>query len=311
METQTVEDVPSTAIALLRNPDPLGPSGDNSSTIANISQQWHPHSNTRLNNGFASIHANWLSYGAPAHCPDGGNISPHTDEDDKPPLEKCLTFKLIHQPQERPLRVTIHPHDCTESIVSTVRNFFGLGKSTDRLTVGVSLEDDQANTLIASWDNLKDGGIIYVRVFERLEPLSPTHGDEPGQPSVGPSSGVSRLRGPSPNGLRGRRSTPAATLGKRSPSRSTKTPDSGSQDGYSSGDGAPASSSSRTKDRSRATGISVKNIVEGSRRQHPKFSSDVSTLFGVIAHCAWLVADSCSSPGASPVCPTANTRRRV
>lgn len=326
MEIFKAEDVPSTAIALLPNPMPVGPSGDNSSTIANTSQPMRPHNNTRFNASFAMVPAHSADHDAPAH----GSVAPHTD--DIPSLGKGLTFKLIQQLHARPLRVTIWPHDTTESIVSTVRNFFGLGRPTERLSVGVSLEDDRANTLIPSWANFNDGGIVYVRIFERLEPLSPTHDDGPGHPSVGlPESagaldmapwaqrqhisglsyGVSRVRSPSPNDLRGRRSTPTAILGKRSRSPPTKKSHSGSQDGYSSGDSAPASSSSRTKDRSRATDISVENIVEGGRRKLAKFSSAVSTLFGVIAHCAWLVADSSSSPGASSVCPAANARRYI
>jgi len=330
MEISKSNDVPCTATALLHSPRPLGPSGDDSPALPHTSQPLLRHGKTKFNS-FTMVTTHSTGYDTPAYRPDGGSVSPHTHT---PPLGKSVTFELIISKDSQfharlPLRVTIFPHDTTDSIVTTVRSFFGLYAPTGSPNVGISFEDVRANTLIARWDNFHDRDVIYVRVIEELGPLSPTHGgyvDDRVFPSAGlhmvpraqqphgehisgPLSGVSRVRSPSPTGLRGRRITPTAISGKNSRSRSAKKSHSGSQDGYSSGDGAPASSSSRTKDHPHTTEISVENIVEGGRRKRAKFDSSVSTLFGVIALCL-VVADS-SSPGASSLCPAANARRHV
>jgi hypothetical protein len=47
--------------------------------------------------------------------------------------------------------------------------------------------------------------------------------------------------------------------------------------GYSSGDGAPSSTSGKGKEQLGTTDISVENIVEGGRRKRAKFESSVSS----------------------------------
>lgn len=227
-----------------------------------------------------------------------GSVSPR-----QPITPKHVQFELLfpESPQYRarlPLRVQIYPHDDTESIISTVKNFYGLyhgGK-------GVSFEDDRGNTLIARYENFSNNMVVYVRVIEESPP-PPTafvsNGFQPAPIEYGaqqlghqisrPASRTSRRRSPSPNGGRGRRSASASTNGKKGRSRSTKNRGanydnrSDSINGYSSGDNAPASVSSKAKEQIGNTDISVENIVEGGRRKRAKFESSVS-LFEVLGN---------------------------
>ncbi|KAI0123022.1 putative C6 finger domain protein [Xylariales sp. AK1849] len=241
-----------------------------------------------------------------------GSGSPERPEG--PP--KSVAFELLfpESPQYRarlPLRVQIYPHDLTENIVTTVKNFYGLypGPTASK---GVSFEDDRGNTLIASYENFSHNMVVYVRVIEGSpQPSVPfnasafvptatgtqsySNGDYPlqpvqqlGQHTSRPASRTSRKRSPSPNGGRGRRSTSASTnpvAGKKGRSRSSKTrgPNydnhSDSMNGYSSGDNAPGSVSSKTKEPIGNTDISVENIVEGGRRKRAKFESSELPLF--------------------------------
>ncbi len=230
-----------------------------------------------------------------------------------PPLDpKSVRFELVSAEQHKarlPMRVQIYPHDSTESIVATVKNFFGL-YSSPTVSKGVSFEDEQNNTLIAQYENFRNDMVVYVRVIEELAPpptvygpLSYHHPSTTGAQSYltgegyappaqqhaphisRPGSRTSRLRSPSPNSGRGRRSASTGTNSKAR-SRSSKTRAAGSQDqpdaggdsmnGYSSGDGAPGSASGKNKDQIGNTEISVDNIVEGGRRKRAKFESSVS-----------------------------------
>lgn len=227
---------------------------------------------------------------------------------------KHVQFELLfpESPQYRarlPLRVQIYPHDSTESIVTTVKNFYGLYPHPTSGGKGVSFEDDQGNTLIARYENFINNMVVYVRVIEESSPPPAAFGPSPfpstpmdalyhaaeyapppaqhldQQHITRPSSRTSRKRSPSPNGPRGRRSESVGTnptVGKKGRSRSSRTrgPNyenhSDSINGYSSGDGAPGSSSGKAKEQIGNTDISVENIVEGGRRKRAKFESSVS-----------------------------------
>lgn len=244
------------------------------------------------------------------------------------PTPKSVAFELLfpESPQYRarlPMRVQIFPHDTTESIVTTVKNFYGLyaGPSGAR---GVSFEDEQGNTLIARYENLRNNMVVYVRVIDepspppgaygpssyhsgspalpdayypgdlRMAPPQPAQALSYGQLPQRPTSRTSRKRSISPNGGRGRRSTSVSTNPlptKKSRSRSGfKSRGSSAHgsfadnhsdavNGYSSGDGAPGSVSSRTKSEHLGnTEISLDNIVEGGRRKRAKFESSVSAF---------------------------------
>lgn len=242
----------------------------------------------------------------------GGSVSPR-----HAPTPKNVAFELLFldSPQYRarlPMRVQIYPHDTTDSIVTTVKNFYGL-YSGPTGSKGVSFEDDHGNTLIARYENFRNNMIVYVRVIEEPPTPAPTyaphhyHGGASLGPSAfyggegysmqpqryahemsRPSSRSSRRRSPSPNHLRGRRSTSVSTAGKKSRSRSVKNQTSLSQnytdtysDGYSSDDGAPSSTSGKNKEQIGNTDISVENIVEGGRRKRAKFESSVSLTTGL------------------------------
>lgn len=227
---------------------------------------------------------------------NSGSASPR-----QPVTPKHVQFELLfpESPQYRarlPLRVQIYPHDDTESIISTVKNFYGLyhgGK-------GVSFEDDRGNTLIARYENFSNNMVVYVRVIQESPPPPAPFAANAFQPAPieyetqqlnqnipRPVSRASRQRSPSPNGGRGRRSASASTnptAGKKGRSRSTKNRGanydnrSDSINGYSSGDGASASVSSKAKEQIGNTDISVENIVEGGRRKRAKFESSVSLI---------------------------------
>jgi hypothetical protein len=239
---------------------------------------------------------------------------------------KSVAFELLfpESPQYRarlPMRVQIFPHDTTDSIVTTVKNFYGLYAGPGGAK-GVSFEDEQGNTLIARYENLRNNMVVYVRVIEEATPNSGVYGPSSyhsgspvhpqayfpsdgnhmpppqpaqalsyGQPLSRPASRASRKRSMSPNG-RGRRSASVSTNPpplKNSRSRSGfksrgssahgsfADNHSDTMNGYSSGDGAPGSVSSKSKSEHIGnTEISLDNIVEGGRRKRAKFESSVS-----------------------------------
>jgi hypothetical protein len=156
------------------------------------------------------------------------------------PTPKSVAFELLfpESPQFRarlPMRVQIFPHDTTESIVTTVKNFYGLYAGPGGAK-SVSFEDEQGNTLIARYENFQNNMIVYVRVIEEtsttpdaygppsyhsaspimqqgyytaelqnMPPPQPAQALSYGQPPSRPTSRNSSKRNDSPNG-RGRRS---------------------------------------------------------------------------------------------------------
>ncbi|KAF2140689.1 uncharacterized protein K452DRAFT_309804 [Aplosporella prunicola CBS 121167] len=225
-------------------------------------------------------------------------LQSHSPNNAKP---KHVSFELLLQdtPQHRarlPMRVNIWPHDTTESIVATVKNFHGI---YDGQGYGVSFEDRDGNTLIARYENFEHNMVVYVRRIPQ-EPtgtseyshtprhsMSPrkSHYDDrmlPPQQLSRPSSRGARNRSASP---RGRRSVSVSTNSKsRSrPSfkgRATSSHGSlGDMTGdYSDSDGEGSVTSSR-RDNLASAEISLDNIVEGGRRKRAKFDSSELPLF--------------------------------
>ena len=262
--------------------------------------------------------------------PHNTNMSPFGS-----PTPKSVAFELLfpESPQYRarlPMRVQIFPHDTTDSIITTVKNFYGLYAGPGGAK-GVSFEDEQGNTLIARYENLRNNMVVYVRVIEEHSPPPGTYGPSSyhsgspvlqhpyyagdgnhmpppqpaqalsyGQPLSRPTSRTSRKRSMSPNGGRGRRSASASTNPppmKKSRSRSGfksrgssahgsfADNHSDAMNGYSSGDGAPGSVSSKTKSEHIGnTEISLDNIVEGGRRKRAKFESSVRSTNAQCTH---------------------------
>lgn len=231
---------------------------------------------------------------------------------------KHVSFELLlpQSPQHRarlPMRVNIYPHDTTDSIITTVKNFYGLYERK-----GVIFEDRHGTTLIARFENFEHGMVVYVRVSAEdldAEDYSPA----PHQPTVSPrrprphldeafqmlppiihhavgaradSRNGHRTQSPQPG--RGRRSASASGHTRR-PRPSAKSRGNSSHgsfadangDGYSDSDGGDGSVSSSRRSRKEplaSADISVDNIVEGGRRKRAKFDSSVSLESFVIAH---------------------------
>lgn len=215
--------------------------------------------------------------------------------------QKHVVFQLIDPEDPRiqarlPMRVMISPHDNTDSIITTVKNFYGLYE------YGVSFENKDGITIIAAYDNFENDMIVYVRTISQpasangesarnsMSPHKPTldapfemrppqlnRAHSPSKPSVR-SAG---LRSMSPQPDMGPRSTSAAPGGRPRVHR-TKSKDSsvlGDAEGYSSGDNGEGSvtSSRRSKTEQVNAEISVDNIVEGGRRKRA-FESSVSHI---------------------------------
>lgn len=219
--------------------------------------------------------------------------------------QKHVVFRLIDQKDPRiqarlPMRVMISPHDTTESIITTVKNFYGLYE------YGVSFENEEGISIIAACDNFDNDMTVYVRTvapppatvsdltrdsaspkrptlgapFERRPPAH-SNGHSPSR-SAARSAGV---RSVSPQSELGRRSASVAPGAKPKVHR-TKSKDhsqNGENDGYSSADNDNGSvaSSRRSKVEEIKAEITVDNIVEGGRRKRA-FESSVR-----IAHALW------------------------
>jgi hypothetical protein len=214
--------------------------------------------------------------------------------------QKHVVFQLIDQKDPRvqarlPMRVMISKNDNTESIITTVKNFYGL------YDYGVSFENKDGISIIAAYDNFENDMIVYVRTVpqphaatnerarDSVSPKKPTLG-APFEmrptllpPTQSPSRSGARSAGArsvSPQSDTGKRSASAAPGGKR-PYR-TKSKDNsvyGDAEGYGSGDndGDSVASSRRSKVEQVNAEISVENIVEGGRRKRA-FESSVSIL---------------------------------
>jgi hypothetical protein len=222
---------------------------------------------------------------------------------------KHVSFELLlpESPQHRarlPMRVNIFPHDTTDSIITTVKNFYGLYERR-----GVVFEDRHGTTLIARYENFSHDMVVYVRVtaeepeIDELSP-GPRQSLSPRRPRLDEALQMlppalnyhqaSKLdfrntirQSHSPQPGRGRRSGSASTNTKsrnRTAPKSRGTSSHGSfadvnGDGnYSDSDGGNASvTSSRKKEQVASAEISVDNIVEGGRRKRAKFDSSVSS----------------------------------
>lgn len=215
--------------------------------------------------------------------------------------QKHVMFELLlnKSAQHRarlPMRVMISPHDTTESILTTVRNFYGLYEGP-----GVSFEDREGNIIIARHENFENDMTVYVRVTTpdpevvaaasgrvSLSPRKPKLGAPfemrpPSRNQTRHGSNAANGRSVSPQSNKSYRSN-SALPGAKSRGRSTKSREPTAlgevADGYSDSDGGNGSvtSSRRSKVEPHASAeISVDNIVEGGRRKRAKFESSVRT----------------------------------
>ncbi len=249
------------------------------------------------------------------------SVSPTYDMLPVAPIPKNVAFELLfdgatNHRARLPMRVQIFPHDTTDSIVTTVKNFYGLYEGAAK---GVSFEDDRGHTLIARYENFQNNMIVYVRVIPDYSQVWQPHGQIPthaaspvsahrihqfeeplqmlppqpaqalnyGQPASRPSSRVARMKSASPRPGRNSRSTSVQQNRSRTAGVSREDSfqnhldnlNSDSIKGYASSDGEGGSVTSSRKARSEqlaSAEISLDNIVEGNRRKRAKFESSVS-----------------------------------
>ncbi|KIV93370.1 hypothetical protein PV10_04586 [Exophiala mesophila] len=224
------------------------------------------------------------------------------------PSAKSITFELLLDEGSKtrariPLRVVLNTHDSTESIITTVKNFYGIYDGH-----GVSFEDSWGNTLIASHDNLKSNSTVYVRAQPsnahtngayfndnshdtRRRPslgepfqVFPPHLREQSHSPSRPSSRLARKRSASPTQGRGRRS---ASQQKRNPhptiSRGSSASGSCNGDnGYSDSEAGRSSVSGSRKAKSEqfaSSDISTANVLQDGRRGQAIFDSSTLPLY--------------------------------
>ena len=121
----------------------------------------------------------------------------HMTRNSAPPKNVAFELHFDGAPNVRgrlPMRVQIFPHDTTDSIVTTVKNFYGL---YDGAAQAVSFEDTYGDTLIPSYENFTNDGVVYIRVI-------PNHNPPPVLPEYPPpyeGDVISPQRAPDPSDL--------------------------------------------------------------------------------------------------------------
>ncbi|RKF54450.1 putative c6 finger domain-containing protein [Erysiphe neolycopersici] len=256
----------------------------------------------------------------PSHCGNtssNNNLSPAETQ-----APKSVAFELLfpQSPQHRariPMRVQIYPHDTTESIVTTVKNFYGL-YSTPICMIGVSFEDEEGNTLIARYENFRNNMIVYVRVISesipsteiygtpaymsattalqnpyfsdnthQTLPLKSTQTSKYDQSLSKPISRDSHNRSASPNqgnmnSIQVKKTRSRSGLKGRGLVTQGSLPENhyNFYDGSLSSEGSSGYIVAKTKNEQiGSTEISLDNIVEGGRRKRAKFESSELPLF--------------------------------
>ena len=224
---------------------------------------------------------------------------------------KSISFELLLDDTSKtrariPLRVIVNTHDTTESIIATVKNFYGIYDGH-----GVSFEDAHGNVLIASYDNLSHKTMVYVRTVQGSSQSTPQYSNgtfavpeapepqrrpslgEPFQAMLPPhmreqshspsrsSSRLARKRSASPPQGRGRRSASQQKAGSSSAiSRGSSVSGSvNDENDYSDSEAGHSSISGSRKARSEqivSSEISTANVLQDGRRGQTIFDSSVS-----------------------------------
>ncbi|GAM89024.1 hypothetical protein ANO11243_070580 [Dothideomycetidae sp. 11243] len=215
--------------------------------------------------------------------------------------QKQVTFELLlptAQSRARlPMRVMICKHDTTDSIITTVKNFYGLYEGP-----GVSFQDRDGNIMIAAYENFDDGMVVFVKVSEELPLITsnevPTPvSSSPKKPKLGPPIEMrppthtkfpgyhSANRSPSPSSAKSFQ-TGSNASGKHKARSQKGQEQSNANDNYGDqlsdsdgGNGSVASSRRSRADAHASAEISVDNILEGGRRKRAKFESCELPLF--------------------------------
>lgn len=268
--------------------------------LQDVRRQSH-HNTNRYSGQSWDAQSNTSAHGANHHRPSRGSHGSAAGSGYARPSptkkeQKHVRFQLIDPEDPRiqarlPMRVMISPHDTTESIITTVKNFYGLYE------YGVSFENKDGISIIAAFDNFENDMTVHVRTVAQppsahteraytTSPSKPTLGapiemrasqqSNPQSPSR--TAARSAVRSVSPQSEYARRSASAAPArGGRPKSKSKENSAHDDADGYSSDDGANGSVTSSRRSRTEQVNaeISVNNIVEGGRRKRA-FESSVS-----------------------------------
>lgn len=228
---------------------------------------------------------------------------------------KQIAFELLLDDESKtrariPLRILVHPQDVTDSIVATVKAFYGIYEGH-----GVSFEDVRGNSLVANYNNLVDGMTVNVRTVpgpvhpflaaqqshyqhvtssdaQRRASLGdpfqmlPPHLHEVSRSPSRPSSRLARKRSTSPQVQRGRRS--ASHQKARSVSAASRgssangTYQEDNFNSYSDSEEGRSSVAGSRKARSEqyaSAEISSENILQDGRRNKILFESSELPLF--------------------------------
>ncbi|KAG0126595.1 hypothetical protein HOY82DRAFT_580965 [Tuber indicum] len=191
-----------------------------------------------------------------------------------------------------PKTLHIYPHDTTDSITTTVKNMFGI-KLQDEC--GLSFQDPEGKYMILRHENFSDDMMVDIRVEENpasYPQYNLRHPQAMSYTGPGPRGSFSGGRSVSPSAARGRRS---ASAGGRPRGMKRQASHRGEEEHYDERfpqgyylqqppqqflpeEDEESESRSRIEPVASAD-ISLDNIVEGSRRKRPKFSSDELPLF--------------------------------
>ena len=240
-------------------------------------------------------------------------VSRESDSMAKQRPGKSISFELLLDEGSKtrariPLRVIVNHHDTTESVIATVKNFYGIYDGH-----GVSFEDHRGNTLIASYENLDHNTVVYVRsvpgssqagspfangqyaapappelqrrpdLGEPFQVMLPPHMRDQSHSPSRSSSRLARKRSASPPQIRGRRSVSQQKPGSFSAmSRGSSASGSFHEDGYSDSEAGRSSISGSRKARSEqiaSSDISTANVLQDGRRGQTIFDSSVRMEF--------------------------------
>jgi hypothetical protein len=205
---------------------------------------------------------------------------------------KAVSFRLRDSDAE-PKKFYIRPNDTTNDIMDAVKHLFGVAQQHH---LGISLEGPDGLSFIPSHENFEDGTTVYVRIEEppmnkhpyNLRQTNPFNG--PIMNGVTNGFAYSTGRSESPPTFNGRRSTSSSVNGrtrglKRQAPSQDVVPGHYSPEQIQNGQyyALPAQQflpdeedlDERGRPGVASSDISLDNIVEGSRRKRPKFSSDV------------------------------------
>ncbi|EEH04300.1 conserved hypothetical protein [Histoplasma capsulatum G186AR] len=285
---------------------------DNTQSHVTMMASAPPQNQMPPNDGYSTppdIHATIDGHG-------GGPVSQQPSPSS--PSPKHVAFELLLDENSKvrariPMRVQIFPHDTTDSIVTTVKNFYGIYEGA---ASGVSFEDENGNTLIARYENLRNNMTVYVRVISchnnypenytrgayyspvdgyqrptlgepfQHQPQHPAQALDYGKSLSRPHSRVARKRSRSP-ASRSRRSVSAQKVPCRSGIKSHGSSTHGSFHDDSMGPcsdndddhGSMTGSKKARSEQFASSEISMDNILQDGRRKRPKFDSSELPLF--------------------------------